>query len=204
VSTPPEEPLVPPSGDRWQPAASSPPPGYAAQPAYPAQAPPPGYPAQNPYAAPAWPQPPTSPQAGWGTPESRALHEAEAALRKARTALGWAIGAAVGALLALLAAFAVPVAIDSTKEVYGDAGYPLWGEVVGFTSGDALSGSASSFAVEQALTEDGADVDGIDCPDSPAARVSTVIACQGSVDGDDWVFLVHVLDDDGNILITQY
>jgi hypothetical protein len=98
----------------------------------------------------------------------------------------------------------VPVAIDSTKEVYGDAGYPLWGEVVGFTSGDALSGSASSFAVEKALTEDGADVDSIDCPDSPTARVSTVIACQGAVDGDDWVFLVHVLDDDGSILITQY
>ena len=110
----------------------------------------------------------------------------------------------MGALLALLAAFAVPTALNASEPVYADAGYPVWGEVVGFTSGDPLSGSASSFAVEEALREDGADVEVVDCPDTDEAKVSTVIACQGLVDGDDWVFLVHVIDDEGTILVTQY
>ena len=61
-----------------------------------------------------------------------------------------------------------------------------------------------SDAVEAALVDDGAQVSSIDCPDTEAAQISTVIACQGEVDGDNWVYLVHVLDRQGYILITEY
>jgi len=96
---------------------------------------------------------PGIPPQGWGTPDSRALQEAETALRKA---------------------------------------------------GSALNGSSVSDAVETALVDDGADVSSIDCPDTETAQISTVVACQGSVDGSDWTYLVHVLDRQGSILITEY
>ncbi len=204
MSTPPEQPLVPPSGDPVQSAASPPPPGYAPQPGYAVQGSQPGYAVPNPYAAPAWPQPPTSPQPGWGTPESRALQEAEAALRRARTALGWAIGAGVGALLALIAAFAVPGVIAASSTEYADAGYPVNGTVAAFRPGGALSGVTVASAVENALYDDGSDVEGVNCPDTAAAQVSTVVACTGTFDGDDWTLIVHLLDEEGSILVTSY
>ena len=81
MNTPAAEPLVPPSGGPpQQPSAPPAPPGYGQQP---------GCAAQSAYAAPSWPQQAVASQPGWGTPESRALQEAEAALRKARTALSW-------------------------------------------------------------------------------------------------------------------
>lgn len=58
--------------------------------------------------------------------------------------------------------------------------------------------------MEDALVDDGADVSSIDCPDTLTAQVSTVIACQGSVDDDDWTYLVYLLDDEGSILVTEY
>jgi len=196
VNTPPDEPLVPPSGGPpQQPAAPPPPPGYGQQP---------GYAAQSAYAAPSWPQQPVASQPGSGTPESRALQEAEAALRKARTALGWAIGAAVGALLALIAAFAVPGVIAASSAEYADAGYPVNGTVAAFRPGGALSGVTVASAVENALYDDGSDVEGVNCPDTAAAQVSTVVACTGTFDGDDWTLIVYLLDEEGSILVTSY
>lgn len=174
---PPEEPVVPPWGR-------------------------PTPPTEHAYATPNWPQPPVVSQADWGTPEAHALHEAEAALRKARTALGWAVGAAVGALIALLAAFLVPLV--TATSTFSDAGYPYSGQIESFAPGRALTGSSVASAVEDVLVDDGADVSSIDCPDTATAQVSTVIACQGSVDDEDWTYVVYVLDDEGSILVTEY
>ena len=63
---------------------------------------------------------------------------------------------------------------------------------------------AAAVAAVAALVDDGADVSSIDCPDTETAQISTVVACQGSVDGSDWTYLVHVLDRQGSILITEY
>ena len=199
MNTPAAEPLVPPSGGPPQqpaaPSAPPAPPGYGQQP---------GCAAQSAYAAPSWPQQAVASQPGWGTPESRAVQEAEAALRKARTALGWAIGAAVGALLALIAAFAVPGVIAASSAVYADAGYPVDGTVAAFRPGGALSGVTVASAVENALYDDGSDVEGVNCPDTAAAQVSTVVACTGTFDGDDWALIVYLLDEEGSILVTSY
>ncbi len=198
MSTPTDGPLVPPSGQAPQPGPSpanpyappawSQPPPWPQQPVWPQQA--------------DWPQQPGTPAPGWGAPDSRALQEAETALRKARTALGWAIAAAVGALVALVAAFAVPALFAFGASVGGTYSYE--GRVESFEAGRALNGSSVSDAVEAALVDDGAEVSSIDCPDTETAQISTVIACQGEVDGDNRVYLVHVLDRQGYILITEY
>lgn len=192
MSTPTDGPLVPPSG----------------------RAPEPGVAPSHPYATPAWSQPPEwsqapqwsrqpgTPAPGWGSPESRALHEAETALRKSRTALGWAIAAAVGALVALVAAFAVPALFAFGASTGGAYSYP--GQLDSFVPGLGVTGSEVADAVEAALLDDGADVADVNCPDTTSARVSTAIACQGSVDGEDWAYVVYVLDGAGSILITEY
>ncbi len=198
MSTPTDGPLVPPSGQAPQPVPA--PVDPYAPPAWPQQQAWPQQPAWSPQ--PEWSQQPGIPPQGWGTPDSRALQEAETALRKARTALGWAIAAAVGALAALVAAFVVPALFAFGSSVGGT--YSYRGQVEPFEAGSALNGSAVSDAVEAALVDDGADVSSIDCPDTETAQISTVIACQGSVDGSDWTYLVHVLDRQGSILITEY
>lgn len=192
MSAPSDGPLVPPSGHAPQPGPAS----------------------GHPYADPAWSQPPRWSQhpqwskqpgavpQGWGAPESRALQEAEAALRKSRTAMGWAIAAAVGALVALVASFAVPALFPFGTSAGG--AYSYRGQVDSFEAGRALNGSSVSDAVEAALVGDGADVSSLDCPDTETVQVSTAIACQGSVDGSDWTYLVYVLDRQGSILITEY
>jgi hypothetical protein len=195
VSGPSDEPLVPPSGGSPQQPATPPARvGHGHQP---------GDVAQSAYAT-SWPQQPVGSQPGWGAPESRALEEAEAALRKARTALGWAIGASVGALLALVAAFAVPRVIAASSVEYADAGYPVNGTVAAFRPGGKLSGVTVALAVENALYDDGSDVEGVNCPDTAAAQVSTVVACTGTFDGDDWTLIVYLLDEEGSILVTSY
>ena len=71
-------------------------------------------------------------------------------------------------------------------------------------AGGALSGVTVASAVENALYDDGSDVEGVNCPDTAAAQVSTVVACTGTFDGDDWALIVYLLDEEGSILVTSY
>ena len=73
-----------------------------------------------------------------------------------------------------------------------------------FRPGGALSGVTVASAVENALYDDGSDVEGVNCPDTAAAQVSTVVACTGTFDGDDWALIVYLLDEEGSILVTSY
>src|SRR5688572_16278077 len=89
-----------------------------------------------------WPaaQPPTF--AGWPPPGPAGDPTAAAALRKAQTALGWAIGAAVGAGLALLGLLALLVVTGSGGLDGAEDDYvyeTLRGELVGVTAGSSVS-----------------------------------------------------------------
>lgn len=186
MSTPPEQPLVPPS-----------PSTTAAASAYP-------------HVAPSWPQPgapqagwpqAAAPQPGWGTPAAGARDETEQALRKARTALGWAIGATVGAFLAMAIAVAALLVSGSTGDDYGYE--PLRGEVVGLPVGSALGGDRLKRSLDDRLRELGAEDVDISCPDTAAVTVSTAVVCSGAVDGYDWTGIVFFEDTEGGYVVVE-
>lgn len=123
------------------------------------------------------------------------------ALRKARTALGWAIGAAVvsalalvGMLLALVVAGSGP-ADDYSYEV-------LRGEVTGLSDGDALPGNRLEQVLGGALDDVGVDGD-VQCPDTRAVAASTVVVCSGDVDGYEWTGVVVFEDSSGRFAVLE-
>lgn len=188
MSTPPQEPLVPPSlpptpgaGEYPQAAAPYPPPAY----------PPPGYAAAYGYAPPAW-----------GAPDGRGASDADAALRKARTALGWAIGATVGAALAML--LAVGALLLGGSAAADDYAYePLRGEIVGLPDGSTLSGDRLEHQLVDLLREVGAEDAEVSCPDTEAVTVSTAVVCTGDVDGYVWTGIVFFEDTEGTFVVVE-
>lgn len=206
MSTPPDQPLVPPStpepvpGDPWAPPGpqQAPPP----PPAYPTAA---GYDPASGYAGPPWPQqPPTA----WGAqPYAPTGTEAEPALRKARTALGWAIGAAVGALLALgFAVLALVAVVGSSADTFEDAMYaPLRDQVEGFEDGDALPGPVLVGRLRDLLAEEGVSLRDIavSCPDTASVTASTVVVCSGDVEGLQWTGVVFFEDGEGTFVVLE-
>ncbi|HYN68338.1 MAG TPA: hypothetical protein VES93_15750 [Ornithinibacter sp.] len=199
MSTPPQEPLVPPSlppapGAEGYSQAGPP----SAQPGYQA----PGHPAAHGYAAADWAHQPAWGQPAWGLPESRALTEAEAALRKARTALGWAVGASVGALLAMLLAVGSLLAVGGSSD--DDYGYePLRSEVSGLADRAALGGDLLEDAVVDLLRSVGSVDVGVTCPDTEAVTVSTAVVCTGDVDGSAWTGIVFFEDTQGTFVVLE-
>ena len=173
-------------------------------------APPPGTqpvgpgPAAYPYAA---PQPyGLAPGSVYGGPEAGPGAPGEsAALRKARIALGWAIGAAVVASLAAVAAIvAFLVSMSNTVDGLGD-GYAIDARLVDFHSGSDVDGYRMETAVTDALSADGSTGIDITCPETAKLRVSSTVVCTGTFDGsDNWVLVVYVVDDTGSLLVTEY
>lgn len=81
----------------------------------------------------------------------------------------------------------------------------MWGTVIDFHTGSELDGDRLAVAVTNALYDAGATVDGVSCSTIPAAQVASSAVCQGSFDGvTDWARVVHVLDEDGSILVQAY
>ena len=188
MSTPPQEPLVPPSPPPTPGAGGYPSAGAS----YPAPTyPPSGYPAAYGYA----PLP-------WGAPDGRGPADAEAALRKARTALGWAIGATVGAALAML--LAVGALLLGGSAAADDYAYePLRGEVVGLPNGSTLSGDRLEHQLVDLLREVGAEDVEVSCPDTEAVTVSTAVVCTGDVDGYVWTGIVFFEDGEGTFVVVE-
>lgn len=173
MSTPPSHPLVPP----------------AERPPQQGSAPLQGYPPPNPYAVGGWPGQPAQP-------------DAAAALHKARTALGWAVGAAVGAFLAMAVAVVSLLAAGSAVE--GDYEYePMRAEVVGLPAGAALSGDRLEHPLVDLLREQGVESVELTCPDTASVTVSTTVVCTGDVDGYVWTGVVFFEDTKGTFVVVE-
>ncbi|WP_392544007.1 hypothetical protein [Oryzobacter telluris] len=185
MSTPPEQPLVPPSPQ----GRSGPPAAPAPQPQYPAQ-----YPPQ------AWGPPPAYP--GWAPPATDS--ESATALRSARTALGWAIGAAVGAGLSLVLTLLLLVSDIGAAAVPEDGYYgeTLRGEVVGLPDGAPLGADRLEHVLGNLFEDYGIDHD-VQCPDTAAVSVSTVVVCTGEVDGYEWTGVVVFEDTKGSFAVVE-
>lgn len=123
------------------------------------------------------------------------------ALRKARTALGWAVGASVGAGLALMGMFvALLIAGAGAAD---DVGFEtLRGEVSALSDGEALTGNRLEEELVGALGDFGVDAD-VQCPDTPAVSVSTVVVCTGDVDGYVWTGVVVFEDSEGSFAVVE-
>ena len=190
TAMPVDTPLVPPSQ------------GHPSQQPHQAPTVPPLAPAY-PYAAPAWPQPPAA-YSGWAQPQPAATLDPDAALRKARTALGWAIGAAVGAFLAL--ALAVVSMFMSGAGLIGDEGMfyeSLRGQVAGVTDGASLSGSDLERSMTTVLEDWYTDVEDLSCPDAQAVTTSTSVVCTAELDGFEWTGVVFFENADGAYVILE-
>lgn len=159
----------------------------------------PGYP----YAAAAWPQQP-SPYSGWAQPQPAVGPDPAESLRKARTALGWAIGAAVGALLALVLAV-VAMFMSGAGLVAGDGMFyeSLRGEADGVTDGTYLPGSDLEASMTPVLLEWYFDVEDLSCPDTKAVTASTAVVCTGELDGLEWTGVVFFEDTEGSYVILE-
>jgi hypothetical protein len=147
------------------------------------------------------PQVPVAPQPGWGTAESSALNEAQAALRKARTALGWAIGATVGAFLAMLLAVGALVADGSSLDDYTYE--PLRGEIAALPDGAPLGSDRLEHVLVDLLREVGAEDLEVSCPDTASVTVSTAVVCTGDVEGSTWTGIVFFEDTKGTFVVVE-
>ena len=102
--------------------------------------------------------------------DSQALQEAHTALRKARTALGWAIGATVGAVLAIVLAVVGLLIAGASAAEDAFAFEPLRGEVVGLPDGSPLGGERLEHQLVDLLREYGEEDIEISCPDTAPSR----------------------------------
>ena len=182
MSTSPEHPLVPPS------------PALQAPPAYP-------------YAAPTWPQPPpAAAYSGWVQPQPPpgSWQDPDAGLRKARTALGWAIGAAVGAVVALALAV-IAMFVSGAGFLAQDGGFyeSLRGQVDGVTDGASLPGADLERSMAEVLDEWYVDVQDLSCPDTKGVTTSTSVVCTARLDGLEWTGVVFFEDDQGSYVVLE-
>jgi hypothetical protein len=148
-----------------------------------------GYPPPNPYAVDSWPGQPVQ-------------HDATAALHKARTALGWAVGAAVGAFLAMAVAVVSLLAAGTSGQ--DDYAYePMRAEVVGLPAGAALSGDRLEHPLVDLIREQGAESVDLTCPDTASVTVSTTVVCTGDIDGYVWTGVVFFEDTKGTFVVVE-
>lgn len=176
-------------------------------PAPPTPADPPTTPAPSgyPYGAPGWNQPPAA-YSGWAQAQPGGEPEGQAALRKARTALGWAIGAAVAAGLALLTAVVAVVVGAAGSDPYLDDNVffeSLRGEVVALPEGSALTGDRLEAALGNVLLDYYDEVDGLTCPDTASVRASTAVVCTAELDTYPWTGVVFFEDAEGSFVVLE-
>lgn len=174
-------------------------------PTTPQPTPAPTVPSSHPSGAPAWNQP-SAAYSGWAQRQPIGEPEGQAALRKARTALGWAIGAAVAAGLALLTAFvAVIIGAVSSDPYLDDSAFfeSLRGEVVALPEGSALSGDRLEAALGNVLLDYYDEVDGLTCPDTASVRASTAIVCTAEIDTYPWTGVVFFEDAEGSFVVLE-
>ena len=203
---PPDQPLVSPSNredastDSWQ--TNNPQLDPPTPPAYPTTG---DHPSASGYGAQPWSQQPPA----WGAPQRYGETGAEPSLRKARTALGWAVGAAVGAFLALglaVLALVVTVGTGSSEDTFEDATYaPLRDQVEGFEDGDALPGPVLVGRLRNLLADEGVSLRDIavSCPDTASVTASTVVVCSGDVEGLQWTGVVFFEDREGSFVVLE-
>lgn len=203
---PPDHPLVPPSNPEhamsgpWQPPHPQPTPTLpAASPTAAGHPPAPGYGAQP------WLQQPPA----WGVPQQYGETDTEPALRKARTALGWAVGAAVGAFLAFgfaVLALVTTVGTGSSVDTFDDATYgPLRDQVEGFEDGGALAGPVLVGRLRNLLADEGVSLRDIavSCPDTASVTASTVVVCSGEVESLQWTGVVLFEGREGSFVVLE-
>ena len=199
MSTPPEQPLVPPSGPTTptEPVPTAPT-GAPTPPVVPPDWRPPES-STAPY--PGSFAPPTYP-GGWSG--AAPAGDPGEALRKAGTALGWAIGAAVGAGLALVLVL-VLIVVQVGSAPYEEGDYyseTLRGQVVGLAGGSNLGGDRLEYVIGGLLDEYEIEHE-LECPDAEAVTVSTVVVCRGEVDGYEWTGVVVFEDEAGSFAVVE-
>ena len=118
-----------------------------------------------------WQQPTPHPYGGWPPAPASGDPSAAEALRKARTALGWAIGAAAIAGLAVIGML-VALVLGGSSALDDPSSYEtLRGQVVGLPEGSALSGDRLEHPLVDALQDVGAEEVDVTCPDTASASV---------------------------------
>jgi hypothetical protein len=165
-----------------------------------------------PSASPTLPQPPPgAAYSGWALPQPSAPQDPDATLRKARTALGWAIGAAVVAALALgLALFALVLAGVAMDEASAGGGTEeseffesLRGQVPGVTDGTYLPGSDLEHAIEEAFYDYDVTIEDLACPDTKAVTQSMAVVCTADINEYEWSGVVFFEDAEGSFVILE-
>ena len=168
-----------------------------------------------------WGQPPTSapegaPQSAWGPAPQQpyaawppAPYDAAGsqALRTARTALGWAVGATIAAVVAVAIAVA-SLLVGVGPDAGGDANFayePLRDQVEGFEDGEPLAGPELVGMLRDLLGEAGVESEDIavSCPDTASVSVSTVVVCSGEVDGFLWTGVVLFETVEGTFVVLE-
>ena len=130
-------------------------------------------------------------------------------MRKARAALGWAVGAAVGALLALgFAALALVAAVGSgsAADTTEDTTYgPLRDQLEEFEDGDALPGPILVGRLRNLLADEGVSLRDIavSCPDTASVTASTVVVCSGEVENFQWTGVVFFEGREGSFVVLE-
>lgn len=173
------------------------------------------------YAAPTWPQPPPrAAQVELPQPPPAGAHDPERALRTSHTALGWAIGAVVGVLLCLCGlAFAVVLAASAkvqaneasvlaadAQDLASEANVvhgPLRGVVWDLRAPGPLAGDLLEQPLTDLLAENGPDVQGLTCPDTPLVTVSTAVVCTASTEDSIWTGIVYFEDTEGSFVVLE-
>jgi hypothetical protein len=194
TAPPADAPLVAPSSSHQSQLAYQRPPAVTSGPAYP-------------HAPPSWPQaPPAAAYSGWvqHQPPPSSWHDPDAGLRKARTALGWAIGAAVGAVLALVLGV-IAMFMSGFGMLALDGGFyeSLRGQVDGVTNGASVPGAELELSMAEVLDEWYVDVEDLSCPDTKGVSTSTSVVCTARLDGFEWTGVVFFEDGQGSYVILE-
>ncbi len=83
--------------------------------------------------------------------------------------------------------------------------YPVWGHIDRFDAGLGLDGPTMTAALDAALADMGVELHGLTGPMAPKATVSTVVSCEATVDGtDQWVYVVHLVNSNGDFVAVPY
>lgn len=84
----------------------------------------------------------------------------------------------------------------------GDDATPLTGQIASARPGSALPGAELSDAVRQRIEEDGGDVSGMACPQTPSVDQGVVTLCHGTISGASWAVVVYFEDAQGRFTLN--
>jgi Domain of unknown function (DUF4333) len=114
---------------------------------------------------------------------------------------GLVVAALVTSIVALGAVILLAGWLAVTGTLFPTGGSTLTGTLPRDPAGAELAGTDLAAAVTDRITEDGGDVSGMKCPDTPTVDQGIVSVCHGSISGDPWAVVVFFEDARGRFLL---